>query len=216
MNLNPNNVKKFNAFGDSKNLSWRIESGKRTGEYKDGGGDAKDTLIPEFVDQFTNPMPILYLRARKDAYGVIRPYPAPANVGPQQYDLKDIIGYTGPPGTTNFIGEGKSFTASQAKPALTSSIIPHGLRTVQGPYNGSGSGTISSLDKSQNGSPSGRTYFYPFDAYAYFEDPSNQYVRSPLKDAQPRAKDSYILISAGPDRVYGTVDDICSFGAVVP
>ncbi len=31
-----------------------------------------------------------------------------------------------------------------------------------------------------------------------------------------RSKDTYILISAGPDRVYGTADDICSFGTVAP
>jgi hypothetical protein len=30
----------------------------------------------------------------------------------------------------------------------------------------------------------------------------------------PRAKDGYILISAGPDGYYGTLDDITSFGDV--
>jgi hypothetical protein len=29
-----------------------------------------------------------------------------------------------------------------------------------------------------------------------------------------REKDKYILISAGPDRVYGTDDDITNFGSV--
>ena len=33
---------------------------------------------------------------------------------------------------------------------------------------------------------------------------------------QPRQKDSYILISPGADRVYGTADDITNFGDVLP
>ncbi len=32
----------------------------------------------------------------------------------------------------------------------------------------------------------------------------------------PRQKDGYILISAGPDRVYGTTDDLTNFGPVSP
>jgi hypothetical protein len=32
----------------------------------------------------------------------------------------------------------------------------------------------------------------------------------------PRAKDEFILISAGKDRTYGTSDDITSFGDVEP
>ena len=51
-------------------------------------------------------------------------------------------------------------------------------------------------------------YQYPYDAFAYFTNPA---VAN-----SPRSKDGYILISAGPDRIYGTNDDICSFGAVVP
>ena len=32
----------------------------------------------------------------------------------------------------------------------------------------------------------------------------------------PRSKDSFILISPGSDRIYGTADDIVSFGPVGP
>ena len=52
-------------------------------------------------------------------------------------------------------------------------------------------------------------YQYPYDAYAYFKNPA-----SPELEPQPRQKDGYILIGAGSDRVYGTADDITSFGAV--
>ena len=46
----------------------------------------------------------------------------------------------------------------------------------------------------------------PYDAYPYLSNPN--FV------GQARQKDGYILISAGPDRVYGTDDDITNFGSV--
>ena len=49
---------------------------------------------------------------------------------------------------------------------------------------------------------------YPYDLHAY--------LRSPQNDNQARQKDGFILISAGSDRVYGTSDDITSFGAIAP
>jgi hypothetical protein len=39
---------------------------------------------------------------------------------------------------------------------------------------------------------------------------------SSAANPQARKKDEYILISAGPDRVYGTPDDITNFGQVTP
>lgn len=42
------------------------------------------------------------------------------------------------------------------------------------------------------------------------------YVRNPSNPAEPRAKDTYILIAVGPDGLYGTIDDITSFGSVIP
>jgi glucose-1-phosphate adenylyltransferase len=51
-----------------------------------------------------------------------------------------------------------------------------------------------------------RVMAYPFDGYAYLE--------SPQMPNNARNKDSFILISAGPDRTYGTRDDIVNFGSV--
>ncbi len=65
LNLNPNQPKKYSPFGENKNLSWRAENDKRTGQFKDDAGSATDTIIPEFVDTFPDPMPVLVLRARK-------------------------------------------------------------------------------------------------------------------------------------------------------
>ena len=45
---------------------------------------------------------------------------------------------------------------------------------------------------------------FPYDAYPYLIGSSGTV----------RQKDSYILISAGADRIYGTADDIVNFGTV--
>lgn len=50
----------------------------------------------------------------------------------------------------------------------------------------------------------------PLGQYQFFYD----YIRNPKIDARPwpYRPDSYILISAGPDGLYGTGDDVCNFG----
>jgi prepilin-type N-terminal cleavage/methylation domain-containing protein len=230
LSLNPNSPKKYPALGENKNLSWRDGPNKRTGQFADDAGAAADTIIPEFVDPFPNPMPILVLRARKgvelpstasaEPVNVISDVGHPTNQEPlQQYQLKDIIAYTAPdPNTKHYIGMGRSAKikdAAKLPPGVvqTGGEIPHGLQTVLSPISGA-AGNTSSLDEGV----ANRKYYFPYDAYAYFEDPSNRYDGStnPKKPGLPRAKDRFILICAGADRTYGTADDICSFGAVFP
>ena len=50
-------------------------------------------------------------------------------------------------------------------------------------------------------------------AEPYFTNPSLPKIGGL---GQPRAKDTFILISPGADRIYGSPDDITSFGSVVP
>lgn len=214
MSLNPGSPKKGRSYIDQKNLSWRTPNTGKTGKYEDGAGAADDSKIPEILDTFPSPLPILYLRARKGQQP-----PGPPNTwdnesnfiitastptGPRvgQYDMSQIIGYLVPPTAGDgYIGEGKSislgdyvnvpgtFTPSPGK-------LPHGLFPTD---------TAKVMTK---GDPQ---YQYPYNAYPYFRDPS-----SSDSSPQPRAKDGYILISAGLDRVYGTEDDITSFGPVTP
>jgi prepilin-type N-terminal cleavage/methylation domain-containing protein len=235
--------KKYPSFADAKNLSWKTINGKsgmeKTGHFKDDAGEADDSIIPEFVDEFSNPMPILYLRARVGAQGndvgnvtvdVIQDTSAGQADSGQQYDLKDIVAYTRV-FKKAYIGVGRSariMDQTKLPPTVTMKWgIPHGLQTVCSPLvaaDSTGGAGTSSLDKSAGGgSPAvagaGRKYMYPYDAYAYFEDPSKQYVAGSATTGHPglaRAKDRYILISAGADRTYGTEDDICSFGALFP
>jgi prepilin-type N-terminal cleavage/methylation domain-containing protein len=167
------------------------------GKYADSEGAADDSEIPEFLDGFPNGMPVLYLRAR---VGAAPPWPWNSAVNPivtndlgtnprsGQYDISQIIGYTG-----SSIGVGKAEDLKRKyKPNTGVLAFPaHGLRTVTGPP-----------------TPATLTSQYPFDAYPYFKHPS--IVET------PRQKDGYILIGAGKDRIYGTEDDITNFGSVAP
>ena len=73
----------------------------------------------------------------------------------------------------------------------------HGLRYV-GIY---GAGQVSPLTP-------GPGYAYPLPAFPYLQNPQIPFT--------PRQKDGYILVAAGSDRMYGTNDDIVSFGSVQP
>ena len=170
--------------------------------FSDGIGQANDTIIPEYVDGYTAPLPILYLRARTGARTLtaLGSQTAADNavittgVAAAQYDLEHILGYT-----ATDIGEGKD--TKKKTLYIPPSIWPqHGLRFAPNL-------TLSML----RNPPTGLTHAYPYDAYAYLGNPSSLDPTF-LRFEQPRQKDGYILISAGPDRIYGTEDDICSFG----
>ena len=200
-----NQVKKFEPYlsYDPKTLS--------SGKYSDGAGAADDSDVPEFIDKYPNPLPILYLRARIGAAGVVsyggqdqNGWVIAQNV-PTQYDLYDIAAYT----KTNqgrSIGEGKTispnaYVSNNSPQPPPPGVLPHGLVNVQ-------SGATL-----QRGAPG---YDYPYDAFPYFKSPTvaPSVATNPNATGTPKSKDSYILISAGPDRVYGTEDDVCSFGSV--
>jgi len=180
ISLNRSNPKKYRAYMDKVSLS--------EGDYKDEAGDADDTEIPEFVDRFPSPMPILYMRANVGATGIVSK--ELQSTAQQQYDLKQIKAYTlATPGKQ--IGVGKDAPSDDefkpSPPATDRDKVSHGLRDVR---------PNASI---QNPAPSGQQYFYPYDLYGFMRHPSMTNV--------PRQKDGYILISAGADRIYGTKDD---------
>lgn len=212
--------KKYGAFlEDQKLLSWRtVNSNQKSGHYQDEAGEANDTVVPEFVDRFPQAMPILFLRANA---GATVGYTAPtalqngvivdnrnSSAVISQYNLAQIIGYTdcftgtwpslsssAPGPNTKSIGEGKHVQKGaqyqNGSTAVNTSNYYHGLRTIN---------PAAKLTKSD------ANYQYPYDAYPYLANPT-------LSDT-PRQKDQFILISAGPDRIYGTDDDITTFGSV--
>jgi len=205
-NLHPSNPKRSTAYIDGMILS--------EGAYTDGSGTATDSVIPEILDRFSNPMPILYLRAQPGAHGVVsledndtasnNPVLLPAGT-PTQYDIREIIGYTAL-GSNGSIGEGKSIKVSDYKNngAVSPNALPHGLRTVD---------ETASADKGN------AKFTYPYDAFTYFSNPSipptDLTAGKQNATGTPRNKDRYMLISAGVDRVFGTPDDITNAGEVI-
>jgi prepilin-type N-terminal cleavage/methylation domain-containing protein len=181
-----------------------------TASFADAAGRMpKDTIIPVFVDKYPDAMPILYMRAQRGAAGLVSfagdtsmganalsPDPVTNQaVSSWQYDLREIYPYTNSDGTTATSNIGLNYTAK---------INRHGLQMVWNSANTPATYQIS-------GSA-------PIDAWAYLRNPSMGPTvptsGSPTDVGVPRQKDTYILISAGPDRTYGTSDDITNFGSV--
>ena len=223
------------------------------GHFADSVGEANDSIIPEFVDRFQSPMPVLYLRARVGApanfnvfgpiYYVIsdvgngvtgvRGQPSVGTLGACQYDINQMFGYVGsftgswaagtivggaldaqdrPTNPNSFcIGEGKTAVYWDG-PSNIGPFNAKDLRAKAGraPYHG-----LFAMMPYPGMMMSDANSVTPGQAPAYFRNPAFAGAVLSNQD-QPRGKDSYILIGPGPDRVYGTADDITSFGAVLP
>ncbi len=177
----------------------------------DGGHFGFDSMIPEFLDKYSRPLPILYLRANVGTSGVVtRAGNTEAGAGPvpvtYQYDLAQVLGYTGSLiGTLNKTGQdhhGLQDIMPSASVSNPTADTVGGNYSVAGPNEASG----------QTGA----------NAFAYLKDTNTPALQpgggnTTNGSAHPRQKDAYILISAGPDGVYGTADDIVyPGGAVVP
>jgi prepilin-type N-terminal cleavage/methylation domain-containing protein len=179
--LNLSNPKVYEPFL-SKFDGWLSD---RSSPFKDTTGQTPctDSNVPEFIDRYpSDPMPILYLRARKGAPGIISDQ-TPSKL--YQYSILQIGRYVGIQKPTTINGIRQASTDGK-----------HGLFAM---------GDVS--EKAGAG---------PNDALPYFKDPNaseNLNLKDPTQGV-PRSKDGYILISAGADRIYGTADDITTFGNV--
>jgi type II secretory pathway pseudopilin PulG len=64
------------------------------GPFRDETGRGSgDTAVPEFIDKFENPLPILYLRARPGAKGIVSDGSADGGAL-YQYDIRQVSPYT--------------------------------------------------------------------------------------------------------------------------
>ncbi|MGD0461949.1 MAG: hypothetical protein ABSB74_05635 [Tepidisphaeraceae bacterium] len=177
------------------------------------GTQTQGSPIPEFVDRFPTPgpLPILYLRARTGAKGVVSNgvITDPTNaVALYQYDVRDIVAYTHPnPTSGNSIGLG----------SYNHAPLQHNLQDIHPP------GTAASAAILKTAGPPPVYYtikdFTPYNAGAYFFNSAIPPTDTSSDNncnysGRPRAVDQFILISAGPDGIYGTADDITSFGDV--
>jgi hypothetical protein len=169
------------------------------------GRHANDSVIPEFIDQYPDGMPILYIRANaggtavcgiggKDDNNNVLTDPTTNQPVTPQYDLAGVLEYTL---TTN---------GSVPGPIGLALSQYHGLQGLDGGNpNTYPTDTISGAYQSYNGK----------NALAYFKDPSNPGT-SNTHGGNARQRDGYILISPGPDRIYGTADDIIYPGTLNP
>jgi prepilin-type N-terminal cleavage/methylation domain-containing protein len=157
-----------------------------------------DSNIPEFIDSFrTRRMPILYLRARVGLPGIMSDSSTPR----YQYDIRQIHNYTRELDPSNAVLE----------PHPGNGKLIFGTR--QGLYELGSLLSGTQLASYHEGNPGG--------ALRYFRHPQMT-PRNTDNEEQanatgtPRQKDTFILISAGRDRIFGTGDDITNFGRVVP
>jgi prepilin-type N-terminal cleavage/methylation domain-containing protein len=220
LSFNPANPKRYPAYmsvtfvaGGYSSHSLDPVTGQPARFVDDAGNSANDSPLPEFVDQFPSPLPILYLRARTGAQGIIssgntasNPPPSNDANGPPynyQYDIRQITPYTassnplpiGIPQTpthTHYLSD-TGETNAVPLPFYTSS--GYSLKDPTGAlYNPNGaqffmSQSIPPTDLS-NGAPG-------FNA-----------------TGTPRGKDGFILISAGRNRIYGDYNNILNLGDV--
>ncbi len=121
-----------------------------------------NTGVPEFIDRFPGPMPIIYLRARVSGAGVVGVDTVAATF---QYDHRQLLPYV-LSNSGAFAFDTTTFPANVANDPATI-----GSANFAGCYN-------------------------------YFFNAGAGVVKN---------KDTYILISPGQDRKYGTSDDICNF-----
>lgn len=161
----------------------------------ESGQAAMDTAIPEFLDTLDDPLPILYLRARPGAPGIMSNLsvaPTASESKFYQYDYGQVAPYVSVP-----IGLKPGKSHGLDYPSAAGAAIAG--RTAAGPNN-----ALQYLRESMV-SPDPEPAAGETDATR--PDRFN-------KTGTPRQKNTFILISAGKDRCYGTHDDITSFGAV--
>lgn len=180
--LNPNKPKRLTPY-----LNYKPNEISQAGEFfkDEAGRRCLDTYIPEFVDSFNDPLPIMYLRARNGSPGTVgryqsNPWGCPTQ---QQYNLDDVTGYTM---SQNFPVDGNPGFPPNGHCIGIKFGKYHGLRHY-GANGDPGDGYNS------NHAKDGVEYFIGMDANT------------------PPKKDDYILISPGKDRIYGTDDDITNF-----
>ena len=191
------------------------------GRFVDDVAAAQDSIIPEFVDRFTNPLPILYLRA--NAVGRITEGTITSSEGKiiatddpvgnassvaGVYNELQIAAYVAPTSNNGpSIGVGKSPAQPYTAGGMPVTTVPgskpyyHGLQL---PLTAN-IGTTAALRDTMAKGGAGATY--PYDIRAYLTSPTT---------VGARQGDRYVLISAGRDRIYGTEDDLTNFGSVLP
>jgi prepilin-type N-terminal cleavage/methylation domain-containing protein len=174
-NLNPVSPQQIKAYYDVPNGDLSVDnSGNLTSWTKANNPTAPQLDVPELLDHYYNPRPIIYVRAQIAAPSIVDVGFGPPNPpGGSQYYSAELSPY--------WIGGSKDTSTNVFTPNPGNSPFPSYSETS------AGLPTLASA------------YLTPI---SFFQNPA-------LNDGYtPRAKDAFMLISAGVDGQYGTKDDI--------
>ena len=163
------------AFGDGTTAKMLYAAGAAA-----GAGPPTDSTVPEFVDRFSDPTPILYSRAYVGNPGTAAAYTSASTTPPPQYNWLELSPYG-----SNLLdsrGGGKWQLFTQATQTTMFSAYTSGATWAD---------TTAVPFTDFMGSTAGSAYLY-----------SNPNIAGSV-----RGKDGFILIDAGKDRTYGTLDD---------
>lgn len=172
-NLNTLNPRQFPAYMDVTPDELPTTAAGTYTSFLTARGVSNTYVVPEFLDHIPiDPppyhLPILYIRARMGATGIVNTGGAKI----QQYTFAQMSMYP------TSLDNSKLFTAASIATADTSTNPPTNDFPIPSPNPGN----------------------YP--------DSATVYIANPGFTGQPRGKDSFILISAGIDHIFGTTDDI--------
>lgn len=160
-----------------------------------------DTMIPEFIDRFPDPLPILYMRANVGGNDTPAVYSKDVGTNGQyvQYNYSELSPY----GCNIPLSDG-----SGASTLLTANT-PTYFTTINGFASATSGPTLSSDVQTPYTDFNGQTLNTTTNQYdGWLTNPNIGGGASPATTGgTPRGKDGFILISAGKDRVYGTHDD---------
>jgi hypothetical protein len=220
--LNLNNPRQQQSYlqiknGDLYTPNYALNGGAFTDQ---AGRASADSCIPEFLDKYADPLPIIYYRTNVGAKAIVgirdcndagQPLVdngpqgiqtgfTPVSVQPQ-YDIVGNLAYTkGTAGTGigTVAGNPNSYHGLQGSgnEALTDPIMTNGAPTNNG----------------KNGIAFLRDPNYIVNALN--PQASYDYLASNTHNGIARQKDGFLLISAGPDRLYGTPTNLIYPGTV--
>ena len=102
LSLNPSDPKRYNAYIDyvASEMDWVNGSGNYTAQFPPPQAvtGAEDSVIPEFLDGYPDPKPIIYMRAHVGGSAVIDDQTSDLGFqqgGTPQYHMEDVTTYSG-------------------------------------------------------------------------------------------------------------------------